>query len=119
MRVFMSEGDGRYQYGERQVKERGTEKRFTLTQPKQLFSEDFYTIRRAIACENVPSNVAPERDFYVYEFSYMETCCCLSVITVDENTAMELISTCLKEFLHGNAGAYIKNFFDERLQKGG
>ena len=117
MRVFFSEGDGRYQYGERQVKERGTEKRFTLTQPITLFNEDYYSVRRAIACENVPGDVAPERDFYVYEFSYMETGCCLSVVTVDEATAKELISTCLKEFMQGKASTYIKYFFDERLER--
>ena len=115
MRVFISEGNSRWEYGERQVKEKGTEKRFTLTQPKQLFSEDFYTVRRAIACENVPSDVAPEKHFYVYEFSYMETGCCLYVITVDEITAKELISTYLKEFMQGTASTYIKCFFDERL----
>lgn len=117
MRVFISEGNGRWEYGERQVKEKGTEKRFTLTQPKQLFSEDYYTIRRAIACENVPGDVAPEKHFYVYEFSYMETGCCLCVITVDESTAKELISNCLTEFLQGNASTYIKYFFDERLER--
>ena len=117
MRVFISEGNGCWEYGERHVKEKGTEKRFTLTQPKQLFSEDFYTVRRAIACENVPSDVAPEKHFYVYEFSYMETGCCLYVITVDETTAKELINTCLKEFMQGTASTYIKYFFDERLER--
>lgn len=117
MRVFISEGNSRWEYGEHQVKEKGTEKRFTLTQPKQLFSEDFYTVRRAIACENVPSDVVPEKHFYVYEFSYMETGCCLYVITVDETTAKELINTCLKEFMQGTASTYIKYFFDERLER--
>ena len=113
MKVFISEG--RWEYGERQVKEKGTDKRFTLTQPKQLFSEDYYTVRRAIACENVPIDVVPEKDFYIYEFSYMETGSCLRIITVDEATAKELISTCLKEFMQGKASTYIKCFFDERL----
>lgn len=117
MRVFISEGDSRWEYQERQVKEKGTEKYFTLTQPKELFSEDYYTVRRAIAVENVPFYIPPEKDFYVYEFSYMETGCCLYVITVDEDTAKELISTCLKEFMQGNASSYIKYFFDERLGK--
>ena len=115
MRVFQNVKENRWQYGEKQVKEKGTEKSFTLTQPKTLFSEDYYTVRRAIACENVPVDVAPERDFYVYEFSYMETGCCLSVITVDEVTAKELISNCLAEFLRGSACTYIKYFFEERL----
>lgn len=115
MRVFFIDGSGSWQYGERQVKEKGTEKRFTLTQPKTLFSEDYYSVRRAIAVENVPVDVAPERDFYVYEFSYMETGSCLRITTVDETTAMELISTCLKEFLQGTASTYIKYFFNEKL----
>ena len=115
MRVFYINGSGAWEYGERQVKEKGTEKRFTLTQPKVLFSEDYYTIRRAIAVENVPFYIPPEKDFYVYEFSYMETGSCLRVVTVDEDTAKELISTCLKEFMQGNALSYIKHFFDERL----
>ena len=117
MRVFYIDGSGSWQYGERQVKEKGTEKSFTLTQPKTLFSEDYYLVRRAIAVENVPFYIPPEKDFYVYEFSYMETGSCLRVITVDEITAKELISTCLKEFMQGTASTYIKYFFDERLGK--
>ena len=70
MRVFISEGNSRWEYQERQVKEKGTEKHFTLTQPKELFSEDYYTVRRAIAVENVPFYITPEKDFYVYEFLY-------------------------------------------------
>ena len=115
MRVFYIDGSGSWQYGERQVKEKGTEKSFTLTQPTMLFSEDYYTVRRAIAVENVPIDVIPEKDFYVYEFSYMKTGSCLKIITVDETAAKELISTCLKEFMQGNALSYIKYFFDERL----
>ena len=115
MRVFQSVKENRWQYGEKQVKEKGTEKSFTLTQPKTLFSEDYYSIRRAIAVENVPADVAPERDFYVYEFSYMETGCCLRTMIVDENTAKELISSCLTEFLRGSANTYIKYFFEEKL----
>jgi len=117
MRVFFIDGSGSWQYGERQVKEKDTEKSFTLTQPKTLFNEDYYSVRRAIACENVPVDVVSEKDFYVYEFSYMETGSCLRIITVDETTAKELISTCLKEFMQGTASTYIKYFFDERLGK--
>lgn len=113
MRVFISKGI--WSFGERQVVEKGTDKSFTLTQPKDLFYEDYYTVRRAIAVENVPVDVVPERDFYVYEFSYMGIGCVLNIVIVDEVTAKELISTCLTEFLHGNASSYIKNFFAERL----
>lgn len=117
MRVFLNVGENRWQYGEKQVKEKGTEKNFTLTQPKTLFSEDYYTVRRAIAVENAPVDVVPERDFYVYEFSYMETGCVLRIVIVDESTAKELISSCLKEFLRGDADTYIKYFFEEKLQE--
>lgn len=116
MRVFVNDGNG-WEYNERQVKERGTKKFFTLTQPKRLFAEDYYSVRRAIACENVPSNVVPERDFYVYEFSYMDTGCCMYVVTVDEDTAKELISTHMEEFLHGDACGCIRAFFEERLER--
>ena len=115
MRVFQSVKENRWQYGEKQVKEKGTDKSFTLTQPKTLFSEDYYTVRRAIAVENVPADVVPENDFYVYEFSYMETGCVLRTVIVDESTAKELISNCLTEFLRGNACTYIKYFFEEKL----
>lgn len=113
MRVFISNGS--WQYGECQVKEKETDKSFTLTQPKTLFDEDYYKVRRAIAVENVPVDVVPEKDFYVYRFSYMETGGCLRIVTVDEITAKELIGTCLKEFMQGTASTYIKCFFDERL----
>ena len=115
MRVFYIDGSGAWEYGERQVKEKGTEKSFTLTQPKLLFSEVYYLVRRAIAVENVPVDVAPEREFYVYEFAFMETGSCMRVVTVDEITAKELISACLREFMQGTASSYIKCFFDERL----
>ena len=115
MRVFQNAKGNRWQYGEKEVKEKGTGKNFTLTQPKTLFSEDYYTVRRAIACENVPIDVAPERDFYVYEFSYMGTGCCLSTKIIDEIAAKELIGSCLEEFLRGNACTYIKYFFEEKL----
>ena len=113
MRVFISKGN--WSCEERQVVEKGTDKSFTLTQPKHLFYEDYYSVRRAIAVENVPVDVVPERDFYVYEFSYMTVGCVLNTVIVDETTAKELIDTCLNEFLHGNATSYIKNFFEERL----
>ena len=52
MRVFIAKGN--WSCEERQVVEKGTDKSFTLTQPKDLFYEDYYTVRRAIAVENVP-----------------------------------------------------------------
>ena len=116
MRVFYIDEKG-WQYGERKVREKGTEKSFTLTQPRLLFNEDYYSVRRAIAIENVLVDVIPEKEFYVYEFSYMGTGSCLHIITVDETTAKELISTCLKEFMQGTASTYIKCFFDEKLER--
>lgn len=113
MRIFISER--RWEYNEKNVREQGTDKKFVLTQPKQLFNEDCYTVRRAIACENVPVDVAPEKDFYVYEFSYMKTGSCLKIVIVDEVTAKELIGTRTTEFLRGTANTYINSFFDERL----
>jgi len=115
MRVFTSRSD--WAWGEREVveKKNDTCKFFTLTQPKTLFHEDYYSVRRTIAIENGPIDVDSEMDFYVYEFSYMGIGCVLHTVIVDEITAKELISTCLTEFLHGNATSYIKNFFEERL----
>lgn len=110
MRRFESLDTWRYE--EKQVVELGTNRNFTLTQPKVLFNEDYYSVRRSIALENVSVDVIPEPDFYVYEFSYMVTGCCLYVKVIDECSAMKLIENHLKEFLHGNARKAIADFFE-------
>lgn len=102
-----------WKHGEKQVQERGNFKRFTLTQPKQLFSEDYYTVRRAVAVENVDTQTIPEPYFYVYEFSYMVSGSCLCIDVVDAETALKLINDNLNNFLEGNAHIYIKEFFEK------
>ena len=104
-----------WKHGEKQVQERGNFKRFTLTQPKQLFSEDYYTVRRAIAVDNCPVDVVPEKDFPVYEFSYMDNQCCCVVKIVDQETAEHIIRTYLTEFLLGKATQKITDYFPSCL----
>lgn len=112
MKVYVSQGDGRWQCGEKNVQEVGTERQYTLTQPVTLFSEDYYSIKRAIACCNTLCSF--EEDYlYVYEFSYMEDGC-LSVIIVDAQTAEEAIRLNLKEFLEGSACKCIAQYFKEK-----
>ena len=88
MRQFTSQGN--WKHLEKNVIENETQKKFVLTQPKRIFDEDYYTVRRAVACEDVPADVVPENDFYVYEILYMENGSSLSVKIVDEDTAKEL-----------------------------
>ena len=87
-----------------------------LTQPKVLFSEDCYSVKRALSSQIVPVTEVPEDDFYVYEFSYMPDGYSLMVAIVDEGTAEKLIGGNLQEFLrgYGNKGGYISEF----LKKG-
>lgn len=109
MREFV--GNGRWAFYEKQVREKGTNKSFTLTQPKQLFLEDYYVIRRAIAVDNCPANVVPESDFYVYEFTYFTSGAYVTIRIVDQETAQKLIGSNLELFLQGRATKAIENFF--------
>lgn len=109
MREFISRDN--WTYREKQVIERETGKSYTLTQPKDIFEEDYYTVRRAIAIENCPIDVVTEFDFFVYEFSYMGKGFCTLKI-VDGVTACELIKNNLKCFMEGNALKAIIDFFE-------
>ena len=115
MRRFIEKEGNGWRCGEKNGVELESGKEYVLTQPKTLFSEDTYSIKRAVCCQNVSILEVPEKDFYVYEFAYMETDSSLKVVIVDEATAKELIGVCSTEFLHGTANTYIKAFFDERL----
>lgn len=112
MREFVD--NGKWKYGEKQVRERGTNKSFTLTQPKTLFEEDFYTVRRSIAVDNCPANVIPESDFYVYEFTYFTSGVYITIRIVDQETAQRLIGSNLELFLQGRATNVIDDFFEGR-----
>lgn len=110
MREFLSMNQWRY--GEKRVIEKETGKSFTLTDSQTMFSEDYYTVRRAIAVDNCPADVVPERDFVVYEFSYMDKQCCCVVKIVDQETAEDIIRTYLTEFLLGKATQKITDYFN-------
>lgn len=100
-----------WQYMERLVIEPETGKTFTLTQPKSLLEEDFYHIKRTVACENVSVDEIPEDYFHVYEIAYMLPGCQLCLAYVSEDEAAELISSNLPAFLHGNALEKIIEYF--------
>lgn len=102
-----------WRYAEKQVIELGTNRNFTLTQPKVLFKEDYYSVRRAVAVENVDEYTISEPYFYVYEFSYMVSGGCLCIDIVDAKTALKLINDNLNNFLEGNAHICIKEFFEK------
>lgn len=110
MREFL--GMNGWQYGEKQVVDRETGKSFTLTQAKTIFSEDYYTVCRAIAVDNCPADVIPEMDFPVYEFSYMDNKCSCVVKIVDQETAEHIIRTHLTDFLLGKATQKIIDYFN-------
>ena len=70
MREFVDKNGAGWNYGEKDVAEPATGKEFVLTQPKRIYNEDYYNITRAIAVENVPVDVVPEPDFFVYKMDY-------------------------------------------------
>ena len=100
-----------WSYGEKQLIDNNTGKCYTLTQPKDIFREDYYHVRRGLAIENVPADVVPEKEFYVYEFSYMVSGTSLCVRNVTEDIAIDLIGKNLPEFLQGKAGKCIEEYF--------
>ena len=104
--------NGRYKYGELPVKEIETGKTFTLTQPKTLFNEDYYIITRFIAVEDVPVDVVPEHDFYVYRVSWMEPGPVLIERIVSEDIMMDIMQKFPEQLLHGNACSYIQTYFE-------
>ena len=111
MREFVDKNGAGWNYGEKDVTEPATGKEFVLTQPKRIYNEDYYNITRAIAVENVPVDVVPEPDFFVYKISYMPDGFSLCERIVDEDTAEKLIGSALKAFLRGEATEHIKKFF--------
>ena len=113
MRKFIDKEHTGWTYGEKEVIEVGTDKKFTLTQPKVLFKEDSYHIKRSIAVAHESDNRGVQEDgFYAYEIAYMPDGYSLSIVTVDEQTAEKLISGNLLGFMHGTSREYIKNFFE-------
>lgn len=112
MRKFEPEGFNRWVYSEKNIIEPTTNKRFTLTQPKTLFSEDYYTVTRCIACENVPVDVVPEESFYLYEINYMPNGYSSKTVFVEENIMGCLLTEFLILFLRGEALNCLKIKFD-------
>ena len=114
MRKF--EINGIYQYGEQQAIEQYTGKLFTLTQKATLFNEDYYSISRYIAVENVGINAIAEPDSYVYQFNYMTSGSVLNSIIVDEQTALQFISDNLLSFMQGKINSKtFQEYFEKRL----
>lgn len=104
--------NGSYAYQELPVKEIETGKKFTLTQPKTLFNEDYYRITRFIAVEDVPVDVVPEPDFYVYKVSWMEPGPSLVTKFVSEDIMMDFMREFPEQLLHGNARGFIQQYFE-------
>ena len=100
MRIFQSFKKNWY-YGELEVEEVGTGKRYTLTQRKTLTSEDYFCIHRTVA---VPHGVYEGEDDYpyIYEISWMGTGTVLYTRIVDEQTAIDFYKNFTKEILRGH-----------------
>ena len=113
MRRFIDKERTGWSYGEKEVLEVGTEKSYTLTQPKNIFNEDSYHVRRAIAVSHDTDNQNSQDDtFYAYEVAYMPDGYSLCVVTIDEASAEKLISGNIQAFMRGAAREYIKTFFE-------
>lgn len=104
--------NGSYEYAELPVKEIGTGKLFTLTQPKTLFNEDFYMITRFITVEDVPVNVVSEPYFYVYKICWMEPGSVLIERIVSEDIMMDIMQKFPEQLLHGDACDCIQTYFE-------
>lgn len=97
------------EWGEMTLVEVETNKEYTLTDMKTLFSEDFYTVRRFVAYHNVPANVVPDKEFFMYMFSFMPDGYSSTSYIVDEDAAMKIIGSNLEGFIRGEAYDYLKN----------
>ena len=113
MRRFIEKEGNGWRCGEKNVVELESGKEYVLTQPKTLFSEDTYSIKRAVCCQNVSVLDVPEKDFYVYEISYMEDGYTLRIVIVDEETVEGLIKNHASAFLRGNAGKVLVEHLKE------
>lgn len=104
--------NGNYAFQELPGKEIDTEKTFTLTQPKTLFNEDYYAITRFIAVENVPVDVVPEPDFYVYRISYSEygPICCIKIVS--EDVLLDIIDKYKLLLIRGDANECLRKYFE-------
>lgn len=115
MRQFINNGS--WQHGEKQITEKRSGKSFTLIDPVQLFSEDYYTIRRALAVDNCNAEECGEFDFYVCEFLYMTKGSTLEIKIVDIETAHNFINQYLWMLMHGTALKEIETFFSNLENK--
>ena len=104
--------NGSYAYAELPVKEIDTGKTYILTQPKTLFNEDYYTITRFIAVEDVLIDVVPEPDFYVYKIAYLEygTVCCIKIVS--EDILLDIIDKYKLPLIRGNANECLRKYFE-------
>lgn len=88
---------GNWQYGEREIEEIGTGKRYTLTQCHKLTSSDYYHIDRTIAVPHQEGNTE-----YIYELSYMGKANPGSVLHmdwIDEEALIQLVRENTEKFL--------------------
>jgi hypothetical protein len=99
MRIFKAIAP--YEYREQEVIEVNTNKKFVLTQRHGIFNEDTYTLSRFIACESVSEDIAPEGDFYIYKFAYIQNHI-LNEIYLDEKTTFYIIKDNLISFIQGS-----------------
>ena len=94
-----------WNYGELEVEEIGTGKRYTLTQRHTIANEDSFCIYRTVS---VPHQ-GNEDYGYIYQFSYFGkgtgTTCFVSI--VDEETAIKIIQEHTKEYLQGHGFDYV------------
>ena len=93
----------KWNYGELEVQEIGTEKRYTLTQRKTLSNEDFFMIARTVA---VPYGIYEGEDDYpyIYEVSWMGKANPGSVLYmkyIDEETMVDFYKNFAIDILRG------------------
>ena len=113
MRIFKAVAP--YEYREQQVIEIITNKEFTLTQRHEIFNEDYYSLSRFIACENVSAYETPENNFYVYYFTYIDNYR-LHELYIDEKTTFKIVKDNLISFMEGSFDTKrIKNYIGELL----
>lgn len=98
MRTFKALGQ--WNFGEVNVEEIGSDKRFVLTQRQRLIEEDFYTITRTVADPIDNGNMEN-----IYIVSWLEnggaagTISCMKI--VDERTMIDIIKKYPTELLQG------------------
>lgn len=110
--------EGKYKYEELPLVELTTGGHYTLTQISEIKDTEMGScIIRGIAVHEVPANVVPEPDFFVYRVAY-QVPSGLIVKFIHEDEMAEIVDKDIKRFLSGDTNAIFREHFEKEDQHG-